>query len=391
MSNSDFKGVCGCIIMIDGKEELAASSGGGGQNTPKIQNYMESCQVDLRMDCPDMFSFDLVIQDQAVSVNLDDLVEGKPIEIKMGPQGKEETVFKGEIHYIEPHFRNEGKSTVTVGGYDKSHRLTRGTSSRTWGDGIQNSPMHTSVVSDVLTKAGGKSGRDSLTSDKTDKPDMDMNYVPQLNASDYMFLKTLGHAADRTVAAATTTDDKKVSFSKLQPGSPVKKLSRQLSAKDKDAVPIGEAHLSLSTVRQYHKVEVHGWDPKTKKPIKGEATAADFKLNGTPGWESTGKALYGNAGDGKVLSIVDRPVDSQKEADALAKAMFQQLSLEFLTGDMDFQGDPKVTPGSLVECLGFGKRFDGQYLVTQVTHIMVPRSQGYRTRVKVASNAIREK
>ena len=64
---------------------------------------------------------------------------------------------------------------------------------------------------------------------------------------------------------------------------------------------------TLSTALQTKKVTVLGWDRRTKKPIKGEATLADVKtINGDlhPFIESTGRE--------EVVS--DQPVISEDDA-----------------------------------------------------------------------------
>jgi hypothetical protein len=376
------KGVNGCVIQMDGKT-LASSS---GSEAPAL---LESVQVDKRLDSPDMFQFDLHMRPEGDIQVLDEVREGKPIEIRLGPAGDEKTVVKGEVHYIEPHFRAGGQSTLTVGGFDRSHRLTRGTQSRTWGDGYQPQDLYPSVVQDVISKAAEVQGtRDGLTPDQVKGPKSKAMYVPQLNASDYLFMKWLGADADKKVEAATLEDDSKVSFYDVDvTRQPVKVLTRAVKSGG-DETGVHEAQFSLSTVRQVARVEVRGWDPKRKKAIVGKAEASDLSFGGQPGWKATGQALYGKEDAGKVLTIVDRPVDSKEEADAVAKSIFNQLSLEFITGEADFPGDPAVKPGDVVEMKAFGERFSGKYLVTQATHLMNPRSTGFTTRIKFVRNEV---
>lgn len=376
------RGVSGCVIMMDGKA-LASSS---GSEAPAL---VESVQVDKRLDCPDMFLFDLHMRPEGDIQVLDEVREGRSIEIRLGPAGDEKTVVKGEIHYIEPHFRAGANSTLTVGGYDRSHRLTRGTQSRTWGDGFKPQELYPSVVQDVITKASDAYGtRDGLSPDQIKPPKTKVAYLPQLNTSDYLFMKWLGQDLDRKIDADTLEDDRKISFYDLDlKGQPALVLTRAIKGTQGE-VGVHEAHFSLSTVRQVTRVEVRGWDPKRKKAIVGKAEASDLSFGGEPGWKATGKALYGKDNAGKVFTIVDRPVESKEEADAIARAVFNQLSMDFLTGEADFAGQPTVKPGDLVEMRAFGERFSGKYLVIQVTHILNPRTTGYITRIKFARNEV---
>lgn len=367
----DYKGVSACILKLDGQTVIQASSGQGGG--AQGQWFLESVQVDRQHDCPDMFTVELDIRSGAEIQVLDDLKEGQEVEILMGPMGQEKPVFKGEIHYIEPHFRYRGKSTVSVGGYDKTHRLTRGTTSRTWGDGIQSQDLKTLAIQEVVDKAGAASGAsDGLSADQVKKSKgPKAAYIPQLNVSDYQMLRAMQTDLDATQVA----------------GNPVLVLVRE-AAHAQDEVVVHEARFSLSTVNQVSKVEVRGWDPKAKKAIVGTATAPDHTFGGTPGHEATGKALYGNASTGKVLTIVDRPVDSKEEAESIAKAIFDKLAMDFVTGEVDFHGDPRIKPGDLVELKQFGKRFSGKYLVRRVTHLMMPRSLPFTTRIQIARSDI---
>lgn len=371
----DYKGVSACILKLDGQTAIQASSGQGGGGGAEAQGhwFLESVQVDRQHDCPDMFTVELDIRSGAEIQVLDDLKEGQEVEILMGPMGQEKPVFKGEIHYIEPHFRHRGKSTVSVGGYDKTHRLTRGTTSRTWGDGIQSQDLKASAMQDVIDKAGSSTGAsDGLSADQVKKSKgPKAAYVPQLNVSDYQMLRAMQTDLDATQVA----------------GNPVVVLVRD-AAHSQDEVVVHEARFSLSTVSQVSKVEVRGWDPKAKKAIVGTATAPDHTFGGTPGHEATGKALYGNASTGKVLTIVDRPVDSKEEAESIAKAIFDKLAMDFVTGEVDFHGDPRIKPGDLVELKQFGTRFSGKYLVRRVTHLMMPRSLPFTTRIQIARSDI---
>jgi phage protein D len=196
---------------------------------------------------------------------------------------------------------------------------------------------------------------------------------------------------DKKTDADTVQDDKKISFYKVDTKQQaVFYLCREKFEQGKESQSrlIKEARFSLSTVRQYKRVEVRGWDPKKKKNIVGFAEESDYDFGGTPGWKATGKALYGSDADGKVFTVVDHPVESKEEADAIAKAIFNQLSLDFITGEVDIEGEPEVVPGNIIELCQFGERFSGKYLITGLTHIVSPSGEGYRTRINFVSNNI---
>jgi len=366
--------VCACILKLDGKTVIEAKTGTAEQK--EGQWYLESVEVDKELDAPDMFRVELHMRPGAQIDILDQVCEGQEVEILLGPVGSEKQVFVGEIHYIEPSFRYEGKSTLAIGGYDRTHRLTRGTQSRTWGDGLNPADLKKLAIQDIVQKASsytGQSDRLNLNAIKTsDGPKV--SYIPQLNVPDFQMLRALQSDIDASKAQ----------------GSPVVTIVRDGSLGPNEVL-VHEAHFSLSTVNQYGRVEVRGWDDKRKKAIVGVATAPTHSFGGTPAPQATGKALYGSPSSGKVLTIVDRPVESQEEAEKLAKAIFNRLAMDFVTGDVDIQGDPRLKPGDLVELKGFGARFSGKYMVRKVTHLLIPRVIGYRTKLKIARCDVGEK
>src|SRR6476659_3913516 len=59
---------------------------------------------------------------------------GKQVEIATIPEegGASHTLIKGEITAIEPDFREGTQATLMIRGYDRSHRLHRGTNSKAY-------------------------------------------------------------------------------------------------------------------------------------------------------------------------------------------------------------------------------------------------------------------
>ena len=387
------KDVAGCIIKVDKKILVKSSinSRGTGSDDKEPTVYMERVNVSQRVDSPDMFEFEILIREDDKIVILDDIKEGEHVEILLGEVDNEKTVLHGEILYIEPAFKREGTSTVVVRGYDKSHRLTRGVNYRTWGDGSRLSNLYPSVVQDVVSNAGSVDGTsDGLKPQKVDPTEAKFSYLPQYSMSDYVFLKTLAKRGDKKIDASTLNDDSQVSFYKLdvtQDTNATLSLVRHSIVSD-GQIRVNNARFYMSTMRQYKKVVVRGWDPNRKKNIIGKAEESEYHFPGTSGWEATSQALYGKDSDGKELIVVDRPVETQEEATSIAQAIFNQLSMEFVTGEITLKGTPDVKAGDIVELLDFGKRFSGKYLVVDCIHTMIPKVLPYTTKLRIARNTI---
>ena len=67
------------------------------------------------------------------------------------------------------------------------------------------------------------------------------------------------------------------------------------------------------------------------------------------------------------MSLVESQVATQEHADTVAKAALTKRTMEFITAEVEVQGDPKVKPGALVNIKKVGP-YSGHYLVTEANH-----------------------
>lgn len=374
-------------IKVDGKTDFATSS---GKETMTTANglHITRIHVDKRLDSPDMFTVDYHLLVGMELTFLDTFKEGNPVEIHIGYE-KEELIFKGEISYVEPHYGKDGNGTVTISGYDRSHRLTRGTRSKTWDDKKQDAFDYKTIVDDVISKSGGHKGTGhQLSAGELGDTPPKFRHVPQLNINNYQFVKSLG--IDLGLKANTKVDqDKQLSMRKIEPGDAVMTVVRD-KPEGTDPHVAQDMRFRMSTVKQVSRVEVRGWDPKQKKNIVGVAESPTLNFGGTQGHTATSKALFGSGDDGSKVVVVDHPVYSKDEASKVAQAIFDSLAMEFVTGEAEVEGAPKLVPGDTIEVKQFGKRFGGKYLVTSVQHLFIPEVMPYVTRFEFARNAIND-
>ena len=379
-------------VKFDGDTKV---SGPGGDVETKDGAAIARVRVDQRLDAPDFFSITLqsdVRSDMdAESFPLvENLKPGMEVEIYIGIDA-EETLFKGEISYLEPSFSAE-EHLITVSGYDKTHRLTRGTSSRTWGDGHEINVEYGSVVNDVISQSKARKGdtSDSL-SGSTESGDAKRAYVAQFAMNDYQFMQSLGGSAAINTNSQSSDDAAKIEFKKIDiTASPVATICRE-KPDPTDAKLALRADFALATVQQAALVEVRGWDPLKKEPILGKAEAVSSAFDGTDGPSTAGDAHYGSASSGRVVSVVDVPVSSKDEADEIAASIFDDLAMEFLSADIEIQGDPTIAPGAVVEVKQFGTRYSGKFLIEAATHVAVAgATEPYVTRLHVVRNAAPE-
>lgn len=390
MTAEDKKIISNVTIRIDGKDSFTGDDG----STYSLKNGANifGMRVEKQLMAPNAFSAKLVISDGTGGTGLvfvDQVVEGKAIEILVGyGADKSEVLFKGEISYIEPNFDLTGSSSLELSGFDKSHRLTRGSVSKTWGDGFEATEKADVVAKQVIGDSGYAkgTGADSLSAGSGDASPVKVPYLALYNTNLFQFSRQLGF----DVNAEDRDQEKTISFAKIEPGKRAALTVCRERSEGDDTVVTRRARFHLSTVRQYKKVVVRGWDPKEKKAIVGIAEESTHQFDGTPSYTATGKALYGSGGQGKEHVVVDQPVQSKEEAEAMAKALFDKFSMDFVTGDIEIVGDTRVEPGETVELTGFGKRFSGTYLINGCTHSYYPDSDGYITSMSVSRNSIKE-
>ncbi len=347
-----------------------------------------SITVDLRLDQPDMFSVEYDMMELEKLNLIDSFKPGAEVEISLGLE-KQSTLLYGEVAYIEPSFDVEHGYHTTISGYHKVHRLTRGQRSKTWGDGLQPSISPTTPVKDVINNSkaseGGKTG-DKMTAGDVGSSSVKHHYVPQLNVSDFEFLQAIGASLEMKAGDSGATQ---ITFRKPEAsGAAVVKIARERSGQGGEGSAGSFLHLNfrLSTVQQYAAVEVRSWDFVTKKNIVAKVTSSTYAFDGTKGHADTGTALYNSGSIGRKYIVVDQPVNTKAEAQALAQALFDQFSMDFLTGEVTIEGDPKALPGKVIEFEGFGKAFSGKFLITSATHTYRP-DEGYKTTIAFSRNA----
>ena len=368
-------------VKVD--DSTSISTDDGDSIETRAGDGIISIHVDLRMDSPDMFSVEYDMMKLEKLSLIDTFSPGQKVEIAMGLEEDAETLCIGEICYIEPVFDAEAGFRTTISGYHKLHRLTRGQRSTTWGDGLTPEPAATTVAGDVIGKSGANvgSGDDSVTTGEMGEAKVKHLYVPQLNASDFDMLTAMG--ADLEYKADPESEGEIKFKAPDATSEAVVTVSRE---RDSEGALLLTGSFRLSTVQQYAAVEVRSWDPVTKKNIVEEIKSSLYNFSGTTGFSQTGKALYASGGAGRKYVVVDQPVNSKDEAKTLAQALFDQFSMDFLSGEVTILGKPAAVPGACIEFTGFGTNYDGKYMITAATHTYRPE-EGYRTTIGFTRNS----
>lgn len=299
----------------------------------------------------------------------DDIDVLMPAVISMGYVGRIDPLFVGEVTMMQPAFPSSGMPTFTVTGTDRLQRLRRAKPSKDTKRSFEN------MADWEIAKA--VAARHGLPySSKSVKTGEKRKFVSQKNMDDVTFLLHLAKPHD--YEASVVIEDKK---QKLYFGKPTDK--RDGEKVTQLALRYGQSLISftpkLAISRQVSSVTVRGWDARTKKKFYYKATAKDLPKTGGDG--KTGPERVEKQLNVKEEVIVDRPIQSQQEAQDLAVEILTEIAYQYGTGSGEAMGDPRIIPGVNLELSGLGKSFDGRYYVTKTEHSY--GAQGYTTSFEV--------
>jgi len=337
----------------------------GSPVSAAVLTYVADVVVDESVELPSMFTFSIAssdVQDQQSSWvdNQDQFSVGKMVEIKMGYAGQLASLIVGEITALEPEFVTSRLPVLKVRGYDRRHRLQRGRKTRTF---LQQKD------SDIASQIGA----DARLSVQATDSGTSLDYVLQANQTDWEFL--CGRA--RLIRYEVVVQDKTLFF------RPAGNDQSEVLTLDMEN-DLLEFYPRLSSAGQATEVKVQAWSAKDKKMLLGDSKAGDEVS--TMGGQSSGAACADSAFGAAVEVILDRPVGAQAEADQLAKARFNDLVLEFISGEGVCRGRTDLRAGKVIKIDGIGQRFGGQYYVTAAVHRYSP-GRGYLTEFVVRRNA----
>ena len=311
-------------------------------------------------------TFDLTInmlnsEDQQFKwIDNDKFKPGNEIEIQMGYVDNFETMIVGEITALHPKYFNNEAPQLNVQGFDRLHRFRRGRKARSFLE------MKDSQIAEQIARDMG------LTSEVEDTEIVHI-YILQNNLSDIDFL--LERA--RRIRYEVVVQDQKLIFRKAA-NHLGKTVTLEYMRDLKYFYP------RLSTVQQVSEVKVRGWNPATKEAILGVARSGDetTKMEGSEIGPDITESAFGKT----TASIVNMPVDSQAEAEQIAKAKFNDIAIELISGEGEAVGNMAIRAGFTMELKGLGGQFSGLYYIKRSEHRLSPQI-GYITKFEVIRNA----
>jgi len=345
---------------------------GGHDLQRTLEIAVSQVEVDLTLGAAGRFSMTIVdcysiekhafISGRGADI-LTILTFGAPVRICMGYGDVKglDVMLSGTITEIATSFPESGYPELTVSGYDRAFPLTLGKSARTWAN-----RQDSDAVEDIVRFHNLKGDIDRTS--ETQK------LIEQNQEADLEFIRKL---AQRNGFEFYVRDDT-LRFGKSR-GSGAGALTLRWTEGLLSFKP--EANLA----GQVSAVEVHGWNPATKQPIVGRAAAGD-EVDRDARRDSAAELL--NKGAQSPVLRLRQPVQSQAQADQLARAALNERATRFLTGEGEAIGVPLIRPDMNITLGNLGSAFSRTYYVQQTSHRV--DGSGYRTRFKVQETTFKE-
>ncbi len=279
-----------------------------------------------------------------------------------------EPLISGEVTSLGGEYE-AGDSRIMVRGYDLSHRLQRGRQTATYLN-----QKDSDIAQAVASRAG-------LTVGTIDDSGAVHEWVAQANLSDWEFLSVRA----RAIGFEVSVSDGTFNFRKPTPASDAPDPGDDNSTNPLQLV-FGQKLLKfrprVTSAEQVSSIEFNGWDPMSKKALKGVAQAGTkgVSLSSSPG------ALAGLFGSPTYL-VADRPRSTQTEVDLGAATVAEQIGSAFAEAEGTARGNPRLQAGAAVSVAAVADAFAGKYTLSQARHVF--DEDGYRTEFRVNGRADR--
>lgn len=263
---------------------------------------------------------------------------GSAIEIKLGHDQHNSSVFKGIVVRQSLKARESGDSMLIVDCRDEAYKLTLGRQNRYFKD-----MKDSEAASEIL---GGKAGTIEATNVKHAE-------IVQYYCTDWDFIVSRAEMNGKLVFV----DKGKVSWKK--PSTSENSVLNLVFGSN-----LREFETEMDARTQIGEVKASSWAHKDQAPLSTSSNSATgFQDHGN----LTGKDLAQKAGL-KTLDLRHSGQVSEPELKEWADATIMRSRLAKIRGRAKIQGFDGVAPGKCVTLAGMGERFNGKAYITAVRH-----------------------
>jgi phage protein D/phage baseplate assembly protein gpV len=314
---------------------------------------------DNNLDTADMFTLRLNNADMSLTDSaLFDV--GKTVEIYMGYAGELYPMILGVITAVNPNFPQSGAPSLSITGYDKSHRMRHNTPERFTFKYVNDSIIAAAIAGE------------NLLIPLIDPAPMPARESVQQTGSDWAFLKEL---ADRNFFEVFVRWDKLYfRFPRPQTEMTTLEWGRNLSSFSP----------RLSTSAQAGIQVLRGYDYKLAQNIVTILPAISLGGDLDNLVERLGSSFIEQLVSLGRYVVRDQPVENYLDAAVLAKSILMKLLEGLYEGSGSCIGLPQLRAGDYIEIKGVGRRFSGRYKLSKVTHTI--NNSGYQTQFELSQN-----
>ncbi|MCD2462306.1 MULTISPECIES: VgrG-related protein [unclassified Streptomyces] len=316
--------------------------------------------VDASVNVPSAFQLTFSDKDGTLTTTFPFLKVGAMAVLSPFTDGRlGEPMLTGEVTAVEVDAAPGHGRYLIVRGYDPGHRLLR---SRR----VEGYPNMT--ASDIVRKLAGLN---RIPLGKVDATPTVYELATQPNITDWDFLSRLARENDVRLSLDPAG---RLVFAALPPASSAPADTTPAAASPY-VLDFGsntlQSRVSVTAAGQVGKVDVRGWDPRTKQALSSPTPAVASKEIVSDISPAQLSAPFGPA----ELAATDTPFTTQSEVTRAATALADDVTGSFAELEVAVTGNPALKPGQPVAVKGAGFPFEGRYTATGVRHVFASGRQ----------------
>ena len=305
----------------------------------KAVNKIGRAQVQILGGDPNMNSFE--------EAEADYFEPGNPVEIKLGYDQSNTTVFKGIVEKNHVSIRDgfnrlKFKRLLVIDCVDTAIQLANSYTSEIYED-----KKDSEIIAALISKLGLTKTIESTT--------IKHAFLPKFNINDWEFIIQRARSNGLIVVNSDNT---------IKVKKPLGEGSPSLTIKHGDGLVSFDGKIDGSG--QYQSLEYKGYDPFENKLASAKATEPELTAQG----DLTGKKMSVKISPAKNEIIIPQPIPTGELA-SIANSTLIRSRLKSIYGSLKVKGVNSIDIDSVIKLSGFGSRLDGPCYVTSIEHEVI--------------------
>ena len=333
----------------------------------EIPSTYEIMSINISLEINTISSAEITVRDGSAAnqtfevTDSDTFKPGTEIEIKLGYQSKNDSIFKGVV-LSESISVGDGGNTLKVYCKDKSDVLNKNNETKEF-EKKKDSEIIESIISDAGLTADVTAT--TLVREKVNKPQQsDWDFICELAEKNGMVI--IIDAGKVTVTKPDLSTDPEL---QVQFGYDMLEFDTEINAAD-----------------QYSSVKCSAWDEDTLKRIEATATEPTVNKEGDVDGSALSDALSAN-----VLELKSAATYQQEELQAWADATLLRIRLSRFQGSVSFHGSSKAKVNTMIKLMGLSDRFNGNSYMSAIKHSISGGNWQTTATIGMSEESFREK